>query len=1051
MRSLSGGAIIIAVCLAVSAAVAQLPTATILGTVKDASGAVVPGTKITARSVETGQSRTTTSGADGSYRLTALPVGGYEVRAEQSGFQTAVQNGLTLAISQEAVLNFTLEVGAVEQTVAVTAEAPLVNTTGGSLGGLVDEQKVADLPLNGRNYANLTLLQTGVQQSNLNRSTTGGPQTAGLWYSSNGAPPRSNNYLLDGAIMQTSNETGTAGASQLALGIDGIREWRVVTNSFTADYWMTMGSQVVIVSKGGTNAFHGSVSEYLRNSALDARNFFDYSTTASPRRLPAFTRNNFGGSFGGPIKKDRTFFFGVYEALRERKGITTVLNSIPATARVNGAQIAPVIVPLLSLYPIPNLPNSQYTYPFSQPTDDNYGQMRVDHNFSSNDSIFARYTIDDAQQTIPLLFPEFKEIRGTRFQYTTLSENHIFSPSLLNTARVSYSRTVVGASSPSGIVGPQYSFVPGREIGGITIGGVSAFGPGGTDPSVSRQNIFTWSDDLFYTHGRHSLKFGTLINHYQYYKQSGTGSLGSLSFGNIQSFLSAQPNSISAVTPGSILDRSYHWNTLGFYAQDDMRVTSTLTLNLGLRYEFNTTWNESRGDGAALRDVLHDASGTLGAPFLNPSLHNFSPRFGFAWDVTGNGKTAVRGGFGLLYDISNVQPVLSAAEVATPPFSSQSSLTNPPALVLPLVFPASAASKSVRMLDYHVQQPHMLQYNLTVDRQLPYDMALTVAYAGSRGLNILIEEEGNPTVPTILSNGQPFWTSSNPRLNPNWSTIEFHTAAGDSWYNSLQVGLLKRLSKGLQFQSSFTWSKSLDLTQVQNSADSNTNAAGPAYPQNLRLDRAPSNFDATLNWRFNTIYHLPDPISSGGVLASLLNGWWTTGILSLQSGYPYDPRVQGNISLSNDTAGAGTGFDRPNLVPGRNTGNISSGTTAGCPGVMAGQRLGTPNLWYDPCAFTLQSPGFLGNAAPNMIRGPGVANLDFSLVKDTALRFLGESGKLEFRAELFNILNHPILGDPNMTLFAGKTGGEAPLNTAGVITATAATSRQIQLALKLLF
>ena len=296
--------------------------------------------------------------------------------------------------------------------------------------------------------------------------------------------------------------------------------------------------------------------------------------------------------------------------------------------------------------------------------------MRVDHTISPSDNTFGRYTIDDAQQVLIEAFPEFKEFRGSRFQYATWSENHIFSPVLLNTARFSLSRTVVAATTPSGISGPQYSFVPGQETGNISIGGVAGWGGGATDPSTSRQNIFTASDDLFYTHGRHSLKFGSLFNHYQFYKETGSLSRGQLSFASVTTFLAAAPTAVIAVTPGSILDRTYHYDTLGFYAQDDVRMSSTLTLNLGLRYEFNTTWHEVRGHGSALRNVLEDAAFTLGDPFVNPSLRNFGPRLGFAWDVMGNGKTAVRGGGGLLYDVGNWGAALGANETATPPFSS---------------------------------------------------------------------------------------------------------------------------------------------------------------------------------------------------------------------------------------------------------------------------------------------------------------------------------------------------------------------------------------------
>jgi len=355
----------------------SIADATILGVIRDTSGAVVPGVNITARNIDTGQVRSAMSAADGSYRFSALPIGNYEVRSEHSGFQSAVRSGLTLTVGQEAVMNFTLELGAVEQSVSVTAEAPLVNTTSGTLGGLVTEQKVADLPLNGRNFMDLTLMQPGIAQ-NTNKGQ-GSLSSTGTWYSSNGASLRSNNYLLDGAIMTNAN--GGTSSSQDGTTL-GSKESASIASSpilLAAEYGISSGSQVMIATKSGTNHPHGSVFEYFRNSALDARNFFDYQSAASTRRLPAFVRNQFGGSLGGPLKKDRTFAFGVFEALRQRLGVTIIDNVIARSAKVDGGvggvtQIAPVIKPLLALLPDPNLGGNQFTYPFSEPVSDSYGK-----------------------------------------------------------------------------------------------------------------------------------------------------------------------------------------------------------------------------------------------------------------------------------------------------------------------------------------------------------------------------------------------------------------------------------------------------------------------------------------------------------------------------------------------------------------------------------------------------------------------------------------------------------------------------------------------------
>lgn len=1060
-------ATLVLMALSLAAAWGQLPSATVLGVVRDASGAVVPGTSVTARNVDTGLTRTSVSAVDGSYRFSVLPVGQYEFSAEHEGFQKEVRTGLTLAIAQEAVVNFALQVGAVEQSVSVLAEAPLLNTTTSSLGTLVGEKTVADLPLNGRNFIDLALLQPGITQQRNNQP--GSTSSNGSWYSSNGAPVRSNNYLLDGAIMTNLSSVTASSTSGTTLGVEGIREFRVLTNSFSADYGMTMGSQVAIVSKSGTNKLHGSAFEYLRNSALDARNFFDYQTVASKLRLPSFKRNQFGASAGGPIKKDKTMIYGVYEGLRQRLGVTRIDN-VPA-AGCHGAAgaiitqvacpqlssasatIAPQVAPLLALFPLPNLPKDQFTFFFTQPTKDDYGQVRVDQTFSSNDALFARYTIDDTQETDPLNYPQFISQRNSRSQFATLSENRVFSSTLLNTARFSFSRTTPGTLSPSGIIGPQYSFVTGRELGAININGLTTgFGPSTSGhPGLQKQNIFTWSDDIFYSRGRHSWKFGTLINHYQTYSISSTNNMGTLAFANVTNFLLAVPQTISALTPGSIWDRTYHYNTFGFYGQDDFRLLTNLTLNLGLRYEFQTPHTETHDIQASVRDYVHDATSTHGQTYLNPSLRNFGPRFGFAWDVRGNGKTALRGGFAILYDVGNFGQALQNGINGTPPYASASSVSNPGTFTLPLTFPASAVGKAIRIVDYHMQQPHLLSYNLTMERQLPGKIALTLAYAGSRGINIVQTVDGNPNIEQILPDGRIFWPSPSRRINPNWDSIEVKTAASNSFYNSLQFGLTKQLSHGLQFQSAYTWSRLIDQTQGQTPGDDNAGVIFGTAPGHLNVDRGLADFDVTQTWRFNALYQLPQAAKAGRMLGAVVNGWRAGGILTAQSGQPFIQAVGTNISRSGVNNNA-AGGDRPDLVTGRNGANIVSGTTAGCAGVKAGQKLGTPNLYFDPCAFSLQVAGFLGTSGRNILRGPGLASVDFSLAKTFGIKPLGEGAGLEFRAEVFNILNRANFGAPNRTVFSG-TGASAgvPLANAGIISSTSTSSRQIQFALRLSF
>jgi hypothetical protein len=1034
-----------------SLAFAQAPTGTILGTVKDSSGAVMPNAAITATNSETGQKRTLSSAADGSYRISALPVGTYEIRVEHEGFQSSVRNSISLTVAQEAVVNFSLSLGAVEQEVSVTAEAPLVNTTSGALGGLVSEEKVADLPLNGRNYINLSLLQAGVVQSaNIGKST----QSVGTWFSSNGAPVRSNYYLLDGAPTSDATGSSTASVSGNTLGLEGIREWRIITNSFSAEYGMTMGSQVVMVSKGGTNNFHGSLFEYIRNSAFDARNFFDYKSLATTRRIPAFVRNNYGGSVGGPVRKDKTFFFVTYEALRERLGQYPLLNTIPAAARVDGGAggvptINPVVKPLITLYPLPNVPGTNfYTFNYVQPTDDDFGQARVDHTFSDNDSLFARATLDAGRETDSSGFNPFILQREGRVMFYTLSESHIFNPTLLSTARVSFSRVNKHTATPSGISGPQFSFVPGKEIGTIGITGVSGLGGDGVSPFQQTQNVWTYSDDIYLTKGRHSLKFGVLAHHYQQFFFQSLNTRGAISFASLTNFLNGVPSTQNRVVPGAVTDRSYHFNTWGFYGQDDVRVNDRLTLNLGLRWEYLTQPHEVSGKAIALIDIRRDSKFTLGAdPFKNPSLKDFSPRLGFAWDVMGNGSTAVRGGFGLLYDLATYGSTLQIATTGQPPISGLQTLGAQPSFTIPFSIPAGTPF-SIRGMDYNIQQPHLLQYNMTIERQLPATIAVTLSYVGTRGINLIRLVEGNPNVPQILPDGREFYPVGATRANPNFGTFEYHPGDANSFYNSLQFGLSKRLSHGLQFQSNYTYSRCIDETQGQLLGDSTADPPVGSDPWNRITDRGRCTFDRTQNWQFHSLYRMPQFTSGGGIAGALLNGWWAGGIMAAQTGLPFTPLVSANRSRSGVNGGQA---DRPDLVAGRTWKDIVSGESQGCLGAAAGRTLGGPSLYFDPCAFAIAPAGFLGNAGRTILSGPGMFTVDLTLAKDTPLKYLGEAGKLEFRAEAFNLLNRANFSIPSRNVFAGTADVQAPIGTAGQITSTIGNARQIQFALKLLF
>jgi hypothetical protein len=1095
-----------------SAAIAQLPTATILGVVKDTSGAVVPGATLTARNTDTGQTRTTVSASDGSYRFPALLVGNYEVRAEQSGFQTEVRRGLTLTVTQEAVVNFTLQVGAVSQSVEVTAEAPQVNTTSGTIGALIGEQQVQDLPLNGRNYVDLTLLQPGVSRHQLSSPSA---TMFGEWFSTNGAGPRSNYFTLDGAPSGDAFGGNSASVAGTTLGVDGIREVRVITNSFSAEYGMRVGGQVVMVSKSGTNTWHGDGFEYLRNSVLDAANVFTRPETIGGKRIPLFQQNQFGGAAGGPIKHDKLFIFSNYEGLRIRLGLVESPRvpdpgcqfETPGGARVqagdliwNGAGTQPVgsvgncpqlggttattyklsavTQPLLALWSLPNVPGSDvYSFSPKQQITDNYGQARVDYTISGKDSMFIRFTGDHAYVVQPSPYPQFLTNLTSGTDLLTLSETHIFSPSLVGTFHASYSRNgFLGENAyTTDVTGPQYSFVAGKPIGTLTVGGLgdpqTAFGSANALPNDARINTFVYSADMFDSIGRHSLKFGALIEHQQLYTLGSGFYYGSITFSNLANFVQGigTTQALSAIRA----DRIVHWNTYALYVQDDFRVVPRLTLNLGLRYEFNGNMNEVFNNGAALQNPLTDSAFTVGLPFKNPSLKNFGPRIGFAWDVFGDAKTSLRGGFAEMYDIGNVTYALIMSKGGQPPLLGLSSNNTPTTLgPLPLSFTAAQVGKTARTIDYNLRQTHMLTYNLTVERQLPSNFAVSVSYAGSRGLNLMSQKDVNATLPGSGSNSQPYglcWLNSvaypcanvtGLRPNPKWSTISVIGGFDDSWFNSLQVVAKKRFSKGLELSSAYTFERSIDDAPQLATGDRGGSLTTTSGIVPLSYDRGPADWEVRGALHLTAIYRLPAFSNLHGFTGTMANGWWVSSILTAQTGLPFTVYLSSQRSLN----GEGAGTDRPNLVPGRSIYSITHGTSPGCgtqstkgyvaPGTPLGTT-GLSGLYYDPCAFSLQPQGTLGNEPRNFLNAPGVLNLDFSAVKDTKARFLGESGNIQFRAEIFNILNHPNFSRPSQSAYAGSTAAipaiETPLGTAGTIIKTDTFSREIQFALKIIF
>jgi Carboxypeptidase regulatory-like domain/TonB dependent receptor len=1028
-------AIFLAAFVFVPAAVAAQTTATIIGTVEDPSLSVLPGVTVTATSVATNLERTTVTGPEGRYVLAGLPPGQYDVSAQLAGFKPHLRRAVDVPIAATVVVNITLQLGELEFRDEVVNVAPLVNTASSELSYLVGAETIALLPLNGRNYTDLALLQPGVLAY---PHRDGGSVVAhGLGMSINGQDPRANVYLLDGTLQNDFTNGPAGSAAGTALGMETVREFRVETNAYSAEFGRNAGGQINVLTKSGSNRFSGSAYEYHRNDALDARNYFD------SLGKPEFHRNQFGGSLGGPITPNRAFFFLGYEALIERLGktVSTVVpddNARLGILPTGVVGVHPAVAPFLNEYPRANGPLlgqglAVYNFPFDQRLDQSFVQGRIDYNTSQR-QFFGRYTFDNTTQFLPTDYPQFPRTFFSRNQFFTGEYREVLSANTLNTARIGFSRTRIGQNVEANTSQPLPVFVPGRDLtGAIDIGGLRRFGPQSSANLRLVQNVFAFQDDLVQVRGRHLLKAGALVEHYQDNMVNPTFSLGIYSFPNLNLFLRNLPNNFVGLTPEAQFDRYWRFTLFGFYLQDDYQLSPRLSVNGGLRYEFATMPEDIYGRDSALPDLSAPAP-VVGPLYENPTYTNLSPRVGAAWDVFGDGRTSVRGGYGLYFNTNNHQNLIVT-------------VTNPPATPRPVIanpsFPTPdfnrAGAISIRPVQYDLQNPRVHVYNVNLQRELWWRTALTLGYAGSRGRHLLRSGDVNTAPPVFQADGTVFIPANTPRPNPAFSTIELKSSDGDSWYHALIVDIRRRLANGLSLQSSYTLSKSEDTTQASTFFSDATNGTTSAMPEYIAgYNKGPSDFDTRHNWVLSMTWQLPSPASEGSLTHAVFGNWRMSGIWSMRSGQPLTVFVAANRSRSlwNPSRGPGIGQDRPSYAPGFGPDTAINGT---------------PEQWFNPAAYVLQPAGTFGNTGRGDVTGPDLRTLDLSLSKDARWAVLGPSGRVEVRIEAFNILNRTNFGIPELRAFAGQTDGEAPLATFGRISSTITSSRQIQLGVRVVF
>ncbi len=1062
--------LLVSVWLLCSLPVSAQVSASLSGRVLDQTGAVISGASVTAKNLDTAVTRTTITDQAGRYQLLSLPIGRYEIRATKDGFAEEIRTGILLVVGQDATADLNLQVGKVTEQVKVESNVPVVNTSTQDISGLVGEKEVKTLPLNGRSYDLLLTLNPGIV--NFTAEKTGGigvsNSSTGNNFSVSGNRPQQNLFLLNGIEFTgaAENNMTPGGPSGQLLGVDSVREFNVLRDTYGAEYGKHPGGQVAIVTQSGSNQWHGSLYEFLRNSALNARNYFD-----PPGTTPPFQRNQFGGALGGPIQKDKTFFFLNYEGFTQNLHQTSVA-FVPDLA--SRAKAAPDVQPLLNLWPTPLASDptfngiAAYSSSPLQTIRENYGTARLDHIFSSKDTFSAIYTIDDGHDFTPTIAdPYSTDILTLREQVASLEETHIFSPTLLNTARFGYSRAgyfFTGEPTPGTPAASVPGFLLGDPVGAVVVGGSAASNPqaqiglagsnNGSNLTVAR-NLYTYEDQVSWTHGVHQFSFGAWFQQFQSNETLALSQYGQATFASLQTFL-------TGVTSSFLYDPApteMNWRSLfgALYAQDTIRMSPKLTLTLGFRDEFSTGWNEAHGRAANYTftdGVISSQPRIAGDAFtVNNAKFLPQPRVGLAWSPY-QGKTVVRAGFGMYNDL---QDALGYRMDQNAPFNPTYSIASLPVSQLP-INPALPVPKKALLVpggvQPNLQMPTLISYSLRIEQELTPNTSLTIGYVGSHGYHELVGVDANTPVPVIcpaspcpadypanfpaplagspVPAGSYYIPAGTPKANPSLANTWTWFSVGDSSYNALQLDLNHRFSHDLSFRATYTWSKALDDGDSLNQTTAGNAPGLVANPYDIRADWGLATYDVRNLGSISAVYALPFGMGKRyangltGFANGAVSGWSVTSIVTVQSGFPFTPQLSYNPSNNGDTRNPVRPFVNPGFAGSVITGN--------------------PAQWFNPAAF-LQPPansGFYGNLGRDTLIGPGVATWDFSALKDTSIH---ERLTLQFRAEIFNLLNHTNFNTPNLIVFtpSGVSG------TAGAITSTSTTARQIQFALKLLW
>lgn len=1030
----------------------QIVGSIVSGTVTDPSSAVIPGAKVTIRNVSTGVVSQVRTNDVGIYNATNLLPGEYQVNVVAPGFSPQQRSGLSLTVGEKQVLNLQLKVGdALSTTYDVSTEAPIVELGSNSISAVVKGETARELPLNGRDWTLLATLQPGVSpvrtQPDPNGLNNRGNRGFGLQLSIAGARPQQNNYRIDGISVNDYANSSPGSTIGLSLGTDAVQEFSVISSNYSSSYGLTSGGVVNAMTRAGTNYLHGTVYEFVRNNAMDARGFFDAS------KLP-FRRNQFGASAGGPVIPSKLFFFANYEGLRQSL-TTTTIDTVPSLNARNGQlvsgtiQVDPAVKRYLGLFAPPNgAVNGDtgiYSFGGKGTTPENYFTTREDYTIGAKDSLHGTYMLDRGTTSQPDVLNVITNVNSTRRQVASVEETHVILPAVINTLRAGVNRVVAGTIQTAPGVNPlgadtSLGVAPGLYAPIIQVTGLAPFqgGLGGTSSGNYWFTTYQVYDDAFLTAGKHSLKFGFSLQRIDSNFTLAANPTGSFRFNTLSDFLLNKPASF-AFQSGLLTPRGVRQSIYGGYLEDDIKLRQNLTMNIGARYETSTVPFEVNGKMVNLR-TLSSPTIYTGAPlFQNPTTMNFEPRVGLAWDPSGSGKTAIRAGFGM-FDVLPLTYQFNLMQVSAAPFQLTASTATLPAGSFPtgaVNLVQQAALLRTSYIQFDPPRNYVMQWNLSVQRELARNVTFMVGYVGSRGIhNAMRSTDANGVIPTAtpqgyqwpcggtITNGICSKAAAGPKFNPTYGQIDAQEWNGHSYYNAMLVSLRRRLAKGLEVQGAFTWSRSLDDSSSVGSGGPFSNSiSGQLFFYPLR---GLSDFNVSRTFVLNGTWQVPFAKSRPW------GGWQLGTIFLVSDGMPFTAAISGDaLGQANQLT-----FDVPNRLAN--------------PGCGRPVNPGNPLQYINLSCFAFANPSTLfGNAGRNELVGPAVVNADVSLFKNIPLHF-SDTAHLQFRAEAFNLPNRANFAAPitNNKLFDTKG---SPVNFAGQITTLQTPGRTMQLGLKLIW